>query len=168
MNWRTGSGTFWPDASTGISSYFSKLIPVCCLVGSSTTPKSSRSSRTLAGPATCFPSRHCPSPLPRAEILGPPLLPPFGLPYPFLLKAAAGCAVSQPGRPPGAAPFGRGVKSGAFAQFPPGRGPSDGKPLALIKLAYAKLKLKNRKLTQLVHSTRCLRYHHLRLVGVHR
>jgi hypothetical protein len=117
VNLRTGSGTSWPEASTGISSYFSKLIPVCCLVGSSVTPKSSRSRRGLGGPAMCFPSRHCPSPAPRAEDGEPP--PDAGLPYAFRLKAGFCPAVSQLGRPAGAAPLPRGVKSGALAQFPP-------------------------------------------------
>lgn len=118
VNFRTGSGTSWPEASTGISSYFSKLIPVCCLVGSSATPNSSRSRRGLGGPAICFPSRHCPSPAPRAdEGAEPP--PAAGLPYAFRLKAGFCPAVSQPGRPAGAAPLLRGVKSGALAQFPP-------------------------------------------------
>lgn len=58
----TASGTSVPDASTGISSYFSKLMPVVCLEGSFGTPKSSRSNLGFGGPGTCFPSRHVPSP----------------------------------------------------------------------------------------------------------
>lgn len=74
MNARIGAGTSCPVASTGISSYFSKLIPVCCLAGSFGTPKSSRSRRGFGGPGMCFPSRHWPSP-------EPPLYPPpLGLP----------------------------------------------------------------------------------------
>jgi len=84
VNFKTGSGTFWPDASTGMSSYFSKLIPVCCLLGSSATPNSSRSTRGLAGPAMCFPSTHRPSPPPRGAPDDPP--PAAGLPYAFRLK----------------------------------------------------------------------------------
>jgi len=64
VNVVTGSGTFVPEASIGISSYLSKLIPVACLRGSFGTPNSSRSRRWFGGPGTCFPSRHAPSPAP--------------------------------------------------------------------------------------------------------
>lgn len=69
----TGSGTSCPDASTGISSYFSKLIPMFCFVGSLGTPKSSRSRRGFGGPGMCFPSTQRPSP-------EPALLPELGAP----------------------------------------------------------------------------------------
>ena len=62
VNAVTASGTSVPDASTGMSSYFSKLIPVVCLEGSFGTPKRSRSKRGFGGPGTCFPSRQVPSP----------------------------------------------------------------------------------------------------------
>jgi len=58
----TGSGTPAPVASTGISSYFSKLMPVCCLDGSFGSPKSSFSRRVLREPTTCTPLRHTPDP----------------------------------------------------------------------------------------------------------
>lgn len=58
----TGSGTPAPVASTGISSYFSKLIPVCCLDGSVGSPKSSFSILGLRGPTTCTPLRQAPNP----------------------------------------------------------------------------------------------------------
>src|SRR6266576_3193398 len=59
---RTGSGTPAPVASTGMSSYLSKLIPVCCLDGSLGSPKRSFSSRILRPPTICFPSRQAPKP----------------------------------------------------------------------------------------------------------
>jgi hypothetical protein len=58
----TGSGTPAPVASTGISSYFSKLMPVCCLDGSVGSPKSSFSIRGLRGPTTWRPLRQAPNP----------------------------------------------------------------------------------------------------------
>jgi len=51
------------------------------------------------------------------------------LPYAFRLKAGLGPAVSQLGR--AGEPLPRGVKSGALAQFPPGRGASPAKPFLL-------------------------------------
>ena len=71
VNAVTGSGTPCPEASTGMSSYFSKLMPVWALVGSLATPKSSRSNRAFAGPGTCLPSLHAPSPEPRGGATTP-------------------------------------------------------------------------------------------------
>ena len=62
VNERMGSGTPAPVASTGISSYFSKLMPVCCLEGSAASPKSSFSMRKFRPPATCLPSLQTPYP----------------------------------------------------------------------------------------------------------
>ena len=58
----TGSGTPAPVASTGMSSYFSKLMPVCCLDGSVGSPKSSFSILGLRGPTTWTPLRQTPKP----------------------------------------------------------------------------------------------------------
>lgn len=125
VNVRTGSGTSCPEASTGISSYFSKLMPVCCLVGSSAMPKSSRSRRGFAGPAMCLPSFHCPSPPPRA--MAPEAA---GLPYALESKPPEARASCHPPRRGGGPP--RGAKVGASAQFPAGRGPSAAKPLVVL------------------------------------
>ena len=62
LNERMGSGTPAPVASTGISSYFSKLMPVCCLEGSVASPKNSFSMRAFRPPTTCLPSRQTPYP----------------------------------------------------------------------------------------------------------
>lgn len=62
VNERMGSGTPAPVASTGISSYFSKLMPVCCFEGSAASPKSSFSMRKFRPPATCLPSLQTPYP----------------------------------------------------------------------------------------------------------
>ena len=62
MNERMGSGTPAPVASTGISSYFSKLMPVCCLEGSAESPKNSFSMRKFRPPTMCLPSLQTPYP----------------------------------------------------------------------------------------------------------
>lgn len=107
----TASGTSWPDASTGISSYFSKLIPMFCLVGSFGTPKSSRSRVGSGGPGICFPSAQRPSPEPEC-------LPELGAPYPLESKArrARGGGTSHPVPPAAFVAAALGVKVGAEAQ----------------------------------------------------